>query len=395
MVRRWISLIALAVGIFALITIEELPIGVLSVMAPDLGVSEGIAGLTVTIPGVLAGVVAVATPVIVRGLDRRLVLALALLCVAISCGLSVIALNFAMLLVARLFAGVAIGLYWAVLPIVAVAQMPENAARALTVAFGGVGAALVLGVPVAAWIGAHLGWRAAFAVTGTVAVLVALVITVIVTPARSSVPVTPRMMLTAARTRGVRHALALTALVITAQFITYSFISPLLIDRAEVPLGQISLMLLGFGIAGLIGNFAVGAIIRRSAPAGVLTIVTGMLVSLLGLLLVVRDPASALAVVTIWGLFAGAASVTIQSFVGTESSEVVEEGTALNSAAFNASIAVGALIGGQILDAAGYGAMVSTSILMLAVAVIVIARYMLTTPATASTAAPEAADVSA
>src|SRR5690625_2129583 len=59
-VRRWISLIALAVGIFALITIEELPIGVLSVMAPDLGVSEGIAGLTVTIPGVLAGVVAVA-----------------------------------------------------------------------------------------------------------------------------------------------------------------------------------------------------------------------------------------------------------------------------------------------------------------------------------------------
>ena len=65
MVRRWISLIALAVGIFALITIEELPIGVLSVMAPDLGVSEGIAGLTVTIPGVLAGVVAVATPVIV------------------------------------------------------------------------------------------------------------------------------------------------------------------------------------------------------------------------------------------------------------------------------------------------------------------------------------------
>src|SRR5699024_11958480 len=111
----------------------------------------------------------------------------------------------------------------------------------------------------------------------------------------------------------------------TAQFITYSFISPLLIDRAEVPLGQISLMLLGFGIAGLIGNFAVGAIIRRSAPAGVLTIVTGMLVSLLGLLLVARDPASALAVVTIWGLFAGAAPVTIQSLMGTEATEVVAE----------------------------------------------------------------------
>lgn len=378
MVRRWTALVALAVGIFTLITIEELPIGVLSVMAPDLGVSEGIAGLTVTVPGILAGVVAVSTPVVVRSLDRRLVLVLALLCVAVSCGLSLIAPNFTVLLLARLFAGVAIGLYWAVLPIVAVAQMPENPARALTVSFGGVGAALVLGVPAAAWIGAHLGWRAAFGVTGAVAVIVAVVIAVTVTPARSSVSVTPRMMLTAARTRGVRHALALTALVITAQFITYSFISPLLIDRAQVPLGRISLMLLSFGIAGLIGNFAVGAIIRRSAPAGVLTIVVGMAVSLLGLLLVVRDPTTALLVMPIWGLFAGAASVTIQSFVGTEASDVVEEGTALNSAAFNASIAAGALIGGQILDVAGYGAIISTSIVMITVAALVIARYMVT-----------------
>lgn len=380
MVRRWAALIALAVGIFALITIEELPIGVLSVMAPDLGVSEGIAGLTVTVPGILAGVVAVATPVIVRGMDRRVVLVLALVCVAISCGLSVIAPNFAVLLFARLFAGVAIGLYWAVLPIVAVAQMPENTARALTVAFGGVGAALVLGVPVASWIGAHLGWRAAFGVVGTVAALVAVVIAVTVTPVRSTVPVTPKMMLTAARTRGVRHALVLTGLVITAQFITYSFISPLLHERAQVPIAQISLMLLAFGIAGLIGNFAVGAIIKRSAPAGVLTIVAGMLVSLLGVLLVVRDPTTALVVMPVWGLFAGAASVTVQSFVGTEAADVVDEGTALNSATFNVAIAIGALIGGQVLDAAGYNAMIGTSVLMVALAVVVIVRYMRTTP---------------
>src|SRR5699024_6260554 len=146
-----------------------------------------------------------------------------------------------------------------------------NAARALTVAFGGVGAALVLGVPVAAWIGAHLGWRAAFAVTGTVAVLVALVIRVIVTPARSSVPAPPRMMPTADRTRAVRPALARPALAITAPLISSSSISPPLIERAEGALGQISLMLLGFGSAGLIGNFAAGAISRPSAPAGVLT----------------------------------------------------------------------------------------------------------------------------
>ena len=104
--RRWAGVAALAVGIFVLITIEELPIGVLSVMAPDLGVDEGVAGLAVTVPGILAGVVALCTPVIVRGMDRRLVLVLALASVALSCALSVVAPTFAVLLLARLFAGI-------------------------------------------------------------------------------------------------------------------------------------------------------------------------------------------------------------------------------------------------------------------------------------------------
>jgi predicted MFS family arabinose efflux permease len=379
--RQWAATIALAVGIFILITIEELPIGVLSVMAPDLGVSEGVGGLAVTVPGVLAGVVAMLTPVIAGGLDRRLVLVIALASVVVSCALSVIAPNFAVLLLARLFAGVSIGLYWAVLAIVAVAQMPpERASRALTVAFSGAGAALVLGVPVASWIGTHVGWRSAFAVVGVAALVVAVLLRVLVAPVRTSVPVSMGMMRRATRSRGVRHALVLTLLVITAQFITYSYVSPLLATRANVPLTRIGAMLLAFGLAGLIGNFAVGIILRRSAPMGVLVIAAGLGLALLAFLLLVRTPASALAVMPVWGLFAGAASVTIQAFVGSEARDVVEEGTALNSAAFNTSIALGALIGGRILDLAGQNAMILTSVVMIALAVGIVVRYIRRTP---------------
>lgn len=379
--RQWAATIALAVGIFILITIEELPIGVLSVMAPDLGVSEGVAGLAVTVPGVLAGVVAIFTPVIAGSLDRRLVLVLALASVVVSCVLSVIAPTFAVLLLARLFAGVSIGLYWAVLAIVAVAQMPPHRApRALTIAFSGAGAALVLGVPVASWIGTHLGWRTAFAVVGCAALLVAVLIAVVVAPVRTSTPVSMRMMGRAAAHRGVRHALVLTALMITAQFITYSYVSPLLHARAGVPLTSIGGMLLLFGVAGMIGNFAVGAVLRRSAPLGVLVIAAGLALAILVLLLVVRSPASAFVVMPLWGLFAGAASVTVQAFVSSEGREVVEEGTALNSAVFNVSIALGALIGGRILDLAGQEALMIASVVLLAVALVVVARYLRTTP---------------
>jgi len=374
--RSWSGVMSLAVGIFVLITIEELPIGVLSVMSAELGIPEGVAGLAVTVPGLVAAATSVTTPVLVRGLDRRLVLVLALLCVAASSLLTVLAPGFGVVLVARVLAGVSIGLYWAVLPIVAVGQVdPSRHATALTIAFSGTGGALVLGVPLATWIGTHLGWREAFAVVGAAALVMALLVAVLVRPVRAAVPVTPAMMREAARGRGVRHAVGLTLLLIVAQFVTYSYVSPLLQD-AGVPLGRTGLLLLLFGIAGMIGNFAIAPVIRRrGAPTAVLVIAAGLTLSLLAVALLLRSPLAAMLLLPAWGLFAGAASVTIQSFVDSEAGARVEEGTALNSAAFNVSIALGAALGGILLETAGRGGMLALSVLLGAAGTALIARY--------------------
>lgn len=375
--RTWLGVTSLAVGIFVLITVEELPIGVLSVMAPDLGVSEGVAGLAVTVPGVLAALVAMSTPLLVRGLDRRLVLIIALLSVVISCALSIIAPSFGWLLLARLFAGVSIGLYWAVLPIVAMGQVePHRVPAALTLAFSGTGGALVLGVPTAAWIGSHVGWRASFAVVGAVAALVAAAILLLVRPVHSRQAVTPSMMRTALTTRAVRYVLAFTGFGVVGQFATYSYVSPLLVQRAQVPLRDLGLLLLLFGIAGLIGNFAVGPLIRRSAPGAVLVVVGGSLIALLAVLTLLRSPGVALLIMPLWGLCAGAVSVAVQAFIGSEAEDVLEEGTALNSAMFNASIAVGALMGGMVLDRAGMDPMILTSVILVGAATVLAADYL-------------------
>lgn len=374
--RSWSGVMSLAVGIFVLITIEELPIGVLSVMSAELGIPEGVAGLAVTVPGLVAAATSVTTPVLVRGLDRRLVLVLALLCVAASSLLTVLAPGFAVVLAARVLAGVSIGLYWAVLPIVAVGQVdPSRHATALTLAFSGTGGALVLGVPLATWIGTHLGWREAFAVVGAAALVMAVLVAVLVRPVRAAVPVTPAMMREAARGRGVRHAVGLTLLLIVAQFVTYSYVSPLL-QAAGVPLGRTGLLLLLFGIAGMIGNVAIAPVIRRrGAPTAVLIIAAGLTLSLLAVALLLRSPLAATLLLPAWGLFAGAASVTIQCFVDSEAGARVEEGTALNSAAFNVSIALGAALGGILLETAGRGGMLAVSVLLGAAGTALIARY--------------------
>lgn len=378
---RWAAVAALAVGIFVLITIEELPIGVLGVMAPDLGVSPSVGGLAVTVPGVLAAVVAMATPVLARGLDRRLVLVLALLCVTASSVVSVFAPSFAVLLLGRVLAGAAIGLYWAVLPIVAVGQVaPHQHAAALTLAFSGTGGALVLGVPLATWIGTHLGWREAFAVVGAAALVMAVVIAVLVRPVPSAAPVTPARMLAAARDRGVRHAVALTLLLVVGQFVTYSYVSPLL-TAAGVPLTSTGELLLAFGVAGLIGNFAIAPVIRRrGAPIAVLVVAAGLGLSLLAVALLLHSPLAALLLMPVWGLFAGAASVTVQSFVDAEADGHVEEGTALNSGAFNVAIALGAALGGLLLELVGRTGMVTVSVLLALGATVLVARYAVTRP---------------
>lgn len=375
--RSWAAVAALALGIFVLVTIEELPIGVLAVMAPDLGVSAGVAGLTVTVPGVLAALVALLTPRLTRDLDRRTVLLMALLAVILSCTASMLAPGILSLLAARTLAGIAIGLYWAVLPMVAVRQVPAGAeARALTLSFAGVGGALVLGVPLAAWIGTRLGWRDSFAAVGALALLVLLLVLLLVRPVRTASD-GPRGMRAALRTRPVRFALVLTAVIITGQFVTYSYVSPLLVHVAHVPVTALSALLLAFGVSGLIGNFAITPVLTRSPGTAVLLVASGIALALLTLLLVVRGPLAAALVMPLWGLFAGAASVSNQTFVTREAAEHEEEATALNSAVFNVSISAGALLGGRVVDSAGPSAAVVVSLLLMAIGIAVALRWLI------------------
>ena len=370
--RPWLSIVALALGIFMLITIEELPIGVLTLMADDLVISRGLAGMSITLPGIIAAVVALLAPLFARRLDRRLVLVIALGCVVVSSAATALSTGVVTLLGSRVLTGFAIGLYWATLPIVAIRQLArEHAGRALTVAFAGTGAALVLGVPLASWIGTHLGWREAFGVVAAVSAVVALIQLVLVRPVRTEQAMALRDLGRAARTRPVLTAAALTALIVTGQFVTYGYVSPLLQDVAGIGVDVIPMLLLVFGIAGLIGNFAISPVVRRSPGAAVGLVAAGMAVSLVLLLLLARGEGPAVAVMAVWGLFAGAVSVSIQSFVTRHAGRFEEAGTAVNAAMFNIAIGGGAFLGGGILDAAGvrWNAIASVVLIVLGVGV--------------------------
>src|SRR5262245_37558580 len=83
----WFSVPSLGFGSFSLVSSELLPMGLLSPLARDIGVSEGAAGQAVTLTAIFAGLAAPTVALVIGRLDRKLVM-LAL------CGL-VIASNIA------------------------------------------------------------------------------------------------------------------------------------------------------------------------------------------------------------------------------------------------------------------------------------------------------------
>jgi predicted MFS family arabinose efflux permease len=115
-VRTWLRVISLALGAAIIVTTEFIPVGFLPDVASDLGVSLGAAGAMVLVPGLSAAVAAPLAIVGARSLDRRsMILGLGAL-VVLSNALAAVAPSFAIVLLARVFLGVAIGGFWGVVP---------------------------------------------------------------------------------------------------------------------------------------------------------------------------------------------------------------------------------------------------------------------------------------
>lgn len=343
----WAAVAALGVGIFTMTTLEQLPIGVLTLVSDGLGVAEGVVGLGVTVPGVLAGATAAVTPRLAGGADRRRVLAGAMAAAAVSAAASALAPSAAAFLASRVIVGFAIGVFWALLgATVARIAAPGDVARALSAAFSGSAAAMVLGVPLTTWLGAWLGWRGAFAAAAAVAALVAAAVLAAVPAVPAAAPGGGGARRAWARP-GVRFGVVFTLLLVTAQFTAYTYASPILQELAGVDVAGVGGMLLLFGAAGIAGNFAAGPLLRRSRRLAVIVLPPGLLLGM-GLLAAGHGPAAGGAAMAVWGLFGGAVSVISQGWVLGAAGELAEPASGLNSAAFNLGIAAGSAAGGLV-----------------------------------------------
>jgi predicted MFS family arabinose efflux permease len=350
----WLGVLTVSVGIFSMITAEQLPVGLIPAIAGELGVSTGTAGQTVTAPGLIAAFASIGIPLVVGRLDRRMLLAVLLAVMAVASTVSALAPNYAVLIGSRVFVGITIGGFWAIAGSLAMRLVPgPYVARAMVLIFGGVSAAAVLGVPVGTILGEWLGWRAAFgALAGlSAAVLAAALVFLPRLPAAE--PVRPHALLAQLRNPALVAGIVATALLVAGHYGAYTFVSPALLDISGVGSGTIGVLLLGYGVLGMVANVIAGRRAARSPgrTAAVIAVVLGATLAIFPI--VGASPWSGAALLMVWGLAYGGAPVTLQTWVMTAAPASAEAATAVYCFVFNLFIAVGVAASGLVVDALG------------------------------------------
>ncbi|AJY52466.1 MULTISPECIES: MFS transporter [Halomonadaceae] len=347
---RWWAVVAVMIGIFLLVTAEQLPIGLLSQVASSMGVTPGMAGLMVTVPGVVAAFSAPLLPVAVGRLDRRIMLTLLMVVMVVGSVLSALASSFILLLAARVLVGLSIGGFWAVAGSIVPRLVPEaQVPKAMTMIFGGVAAASVLGVPLGTLLGDLSNWRVAFGSLGALSLLTAAALWFWLPPLPPREPVRLRVLAQQFSNRGVRVAVLTTAFVVVGHFAAYTFISPILQEISGISQRHVSSLLLLYGVAGIVGNIAAGMFAGRHPYRAVLAIPSLLLIVVAIFPLLGVQPSSGVMLLMMWGAVFGSVSVSIQTWI-IRTAPNTEAATALMAFTFNMSIGLGAMLGGRLVD---------------------------------------------
>ena len=350
----WPGVIALMVAVFTLVTSEFLPASLLPLMAADLGVTEGVAGQVVTATALVGMVAGPSMGLLFPRLDRRRLIIGLLVLAVVSNLLSAVAPTYAVVVVSRLLLGVALAGTWSMALAVASQLVPaDKLGRAMSVVNLGVSAATVAAVPLGALISSYAGWRAVFWAVA-IATAVAVVLFVVAMP---SIPAAAsdgiRTLLAVLRRRIVFLGLIGLAVMIAGHFGSYTFIRTAAEAMPALTPALIAVLLAVYGVGGLVGNLLAGLFADRHLGVVMVTVPMLMAVAILGFSLAGGSVLLTFTAVAVWGLGFGAIPTTSQTWASRAEPDRKEAAGGLFVANFQLAIALGAALGGVLLDLSG------------------------------------------
>jgi predicted MFS family arabinose efflux permease len=350
--RARMAVAALALAAFAFGTTENLPIGLLPLIADDLDVSASAVGLLVTGYG---GVVAVVSVPLVRmtvKIGRRSLLTGVTAVFVVMTFAASVAPGYGTLFGARLVTALAQAVFWPVAVVAAAALLPpESRGRAAAFVFGGGSLAIVLGVPFGTWLGRAAGWRASFAALGVLALISFAAIAVLLPGGKTGGP--NPVAASEPDARRFRLLVVTIMLVIGGVFTAYTYIAEFLTRVSGFPDSAISPLLLVNGLADIVGVVIAGIVVDRGPRALLAGSAAVLAIALLGLFTLGTAAIPAVGMLVLLGIGIPGAATAMQARVLESAPGDTDIASAWTSAAFNVGIGGGALLGGALLPLTG------------------------------------------
>ena len=350
--RTQATLAVLGAGTFSYVTIEILPIGLLTVIAADLERSRSDVGLLVTGYALIVVLMAIPLARLTLGLPRRLVLGTTLGLMTVGAAVSAAAPTYEVLVVGRLLTALSHALFWSIIFPIATGLAPP-ALRGRVVAKLSIGSALapVIGVPLGTWLGELTDWRVPFALMAVVGAATGLGVATLLPRIHARETVARRGSAPDVR----RYAVLVASTAVgVAGFLTFNtYVTPFLLDISGFTSSALGPILLASGLGGLTGTLIIGRLLDRNPWAAVALPLALVSAALLGLYSLGHQQVPTVLLVAIAGMAFSMLAIAVLSRtlqVAPGSTDLASAGT---NSAFNVGIAAGAFIGGGLLDSIG------------------------------------------
>ena len=210
--------------------------------------------------------------------------------------------------------------------------------------------AMLLGNPIATFLGQYFGWRSAFVLVGLIAVCTIAMVWRFVPQRHDEVRSDPRKELKAFTLPQVWMALGIASIGFAGMFCVFSYLAPTMLEVTRVAPQWIPFGLAAFGLGGIVGNIVGGKLFDRLQFRAV-----GLVLAWSVLVLLFFTFAAA----NLWSLLLGiglvgtmiALAAPLQIRLMDIAHEAPSLAAASNHAAFNLANALGPWLGGMAITA--------------------------------------------
>ncbi|MBG5926540.1 MFS transporter [Providencia rettgeri] len=375
---NWSAVFAMTLCVFVLIASEFMPVSLLTPLALDFQVTEGMAGQGITISGIFAVITSLFISALTHNLNRKTLLLGLTVLMGVSGAMIALASNYYIYMVGRALIGVVVGGFWSMSAAIAMRLVPiDQVPKALAIFNSGNALATVIAAPLGAYLGSTIGWRGAF--LGLVPIAIATILWLWVS--LPSMPTDPNIhqntpqifsIFSFFKYRVITLGMLAIGLFFMGQFTLFTYVRPFLETVVKVDISMVTFSLLLIGITGFIGTLLINRVLKIGFYQTLIAIPLLMASIAVSLIFFGYSSLTSIVLLSIWGFIATAAPVGWWSWIPRIFSNNAEAGGGLMVAVIQLSIACGASVGGIFFDLMGYKSTFAISALFLVVAAILV-----------------------